>query len=841
MKIIKRLIIYLLLFVAVLFAGIYLYVKFTLPDYSGTYNINGINGKIEIIRDQSAIPHIYADHQDDLAFGMGYVMAEDRLWQMDLFRRVATGKLSEVFGEKTLAADRFAKVLGFERNSFALFDSLQLNEKSYLLAFVDGINQYMETHPNDVPIEFRVLQYQPEKFTVYDIIALSHFQSYASNHNWKYELLRAAAIKELGEEKGRQLVPAITFFGPYMAQSGEHDEREGTPSVRSFSQVSQEDIRNKQTISKAQFNSNANTQLFAAMLVVDAQIKSIIGIQANQVHSNFWIVSGKKSHSGKPIFANDYHMPFLLPSLWYELHLVGNGIDAMGITLPGSPTIVAGHNQNIAWGATTTGADTQDLFWEKLNPDNPAEYECNGKYYSFIVHKETIKYTSDGKIMDEVLKVRESRHGPIVNEIVESITGNDAPLAIQSVKNAAKGQVSFSMKIYRASNWQEFKEAIAEVRTPVWNWGYADKNGNIAYKLNGKIPIRKNGNGLEPHEGWSGEFDWTGYIPFNELPESYNPNSGYIISANNEILDERYPYTIFGSTFQLPYRAMRIESLLQAKEKLSQEDIRSIQADTHSQFAVVLKEYIDKALESNQYNDDRLSEMNQYLLAWNGATDVNSVANTIVQEFFIQLTNKVYANKLSEPLFKQFLKAGKLNYVASVLLLMLQDPTFSHWFDDPATEVIENKQQTIAASLIAAHETLSGYFGSDIKKWKWGKIHKTHFKHQMGKVVPFKWFWNIGPDEYGGDISTINPGTYHDIDQKPYASAHGSSMRHIVDFGHLKNADLVITTGQSGRWLSPFYDDQAKLWHKQNYLNISTDKSKIESKSIGTTILSPVD
>ncbi len=817
---------------------IYWYIKSTLPNYTGMYQVSGIDGTIKIIRDKHAVPHIYADHKNDLAFGMGYVMAEDRLWQMDLFRRVASGKLSEIFGAKTLKADRFSRVLGFKREAISLFNNLPPDQKVYLETFVSGINKYIKLHPDKIPIEFKVLQYKPEYFSSIDIMALSHFQSYASNHNWKYELLRATAIMELGEIKGRQLVPAMTFHGPYMSQPGEHNKREGTPAIQNFSQSNIQTLNTNISITKKQINSQVGNKIFAAMIETDKIINSLSGIRTNQVHSNFWIVSGKKSKSGKPIFSNDYHMPFLLPSLWYELHIISDGIDAIGITMPGYPTILAGHNRHIAWGATTTGADTQDLFWEKPNPANHNEYLYKGKYYPFKKVKEIIKYRENGKLQTEELLVKISRHGPIINSISKSISKDDPPLALQSVKNAAKGQLSFTMKIYCAKNWSEFKQAIAQIRTPIWNWGFADSMGNIGYKLNGKIPLRKNGHGLEPHDGWTGEYDWKGFIPFTDLPEVFNPKTGYIISANTEVVNAKYPHLIFGSTFQLPFRAMRIESLLNEKnnQKLNQQDIRAIQKDQHSQFALNLNSYLQKALSETKNNNNKLIAMNKYLKNWDGNTNTKSVSNTIIQEFFLQLLRRTFANKMSQSLFKQFIESGNLNYAASVLLLMLRDPDYEEWFDNPHTNEIENKNQTIVISLNAAYDSLAKYFGNDISHWRWGEIHKTLFKHQMGVVAPFKWFWNIGPQQIGGDFSTVNPGTYLDIYTKPYWATHGASMRHIVDFGNWQNADLIITTGQSGRWLSPYYDDQADLWHEQKYINIKTTKKDITKDSIGETV-----
>ncbi len=563
MKAIRRMLIAVLLLLMLLSAGTYFFVKSTLPDYEGQHHVAGIHGRIEIFRDGSAVPHIFADHLDDLAFGMGYAMAQDRLWQMDLFRRVAAGRLSEIFGERTLEVDRFSRVLGFRRDAVQSLGSLSPEERSYLESFVKGINTYIGNQPGERPIEFRVLGYAPEPFTPGDIIALAHFQSYASNHNWKHEVLRASAIQELGEERGRELAPALTFHGPYMALPGFHDPSEGIPA----------NLESTSTHGSYE----PEHQSYAALLRADALIEQISGFQGNQIHSNFWIISGEHSESGKPILANDYHMPFLLPSLWYELHLVGAGTDAMGITLPGYPTIIAGHNRNIAWGATTTGADTQDLFWERLNPDDGNQYLYEGSYHPFETIAEEIGYKSEGKLKTEKLAVRISRHGPIVNSITGTLLDDGSPLAFQTSAAASRGQISFCMQIFRASNWQEFKAALALFGAPVWNWGYADKEGNIGLKVNGRIPIRSRGNGLEPVPGWSGDHEWEGTIPFEELPELFNPATGYIVSANNEILDSGYPHSIFGSALALPYRAIRIEELLRRQKRMTRQSMRNIQ------------------------------------------------------------------------------------------------------------------------------------------------------------------------------------------------------------------------------------------------------------------------
>ena len=827
MKVVRRMLIAVLLLLTLLSASTYFFVKSTLPDYEGQHQIPGINGRIEILRDGSAVPHIFADHQDDLAFGMGYAMAQDRLWQMDLFRRAAAGRLSEIFGERTLEADRLTRVLGFQRDAVKSLGSLLPEERTYLESFVNGINTCIREQAGERPIEFRVLEYAPDPFTPGDIIALAQFQSYASNHNWKHEVLRASAIQELGEERGRELAPALTFHGPYMALPGFHDPLEGIPGK----------LESPSTPTLGRHR--PEHQLHAALLKADAMIGQISGLHGNQHHSNFWIISGAHSESGKPILANDYHMPFLLPSLWYELHLVGDGVDAMGITLPGYPTIIAGHNRDIAWGATTTGADTQDLFWERLNPDDGNQYLYKGAYHSFETIVEEIRYRSEGELRAEMLTVRTSLHGPIINSITETLSDDGSPLALQSVAEAARGQISFCMQLFRASNWQEFKAALALVRTPVWNWGYADTEGNIGLKVNGSIPIRSSGNGLEPAPGWSGDHEWEGTIPFEALPELLNPATGYIVSANNEILDTSYPYSIFGSAFALPYRAIRIEELLSRQKRMTYQSMRNIQSDTHSRFGLTLSRYILEAVARTGSDDERITELTGYLRDWDGTTGVDSVATSIAQEFLIKLLNNTFSNKLGEDLYRHFLEPRNLNYAVGVLLLMLHDDSLEHWFDDPGTEVVEDRQQAIVKSLAEAHESLAEAFGDRVSDWRWGEIHRLTFEHRMGSVPPFKWFWNIGPAGFPGDMSTVNPGRHGDLERKPYQVTAGASMRHVIDFGNFEDSYLVITTGQSGRWLSPYYDDQAELWLDMRYLEVPMDREVIEKDAIGRTVFVP--
>jgi len=837
----------------VIFAWLFSYSYFYLglPNYSEEYQLKGISGEISIIRDQHSVPHIFAKEQNDLVFALGFVMAQDRLWQMDLFKRVATGRLSEVFGSRTLKADRFAKIMGFSAKAKSFATRLTVAEGSYLRAFVKGINYYIKSHSDKMPVEFLLLEYQPEVFTIQDILALSYYKSFAASHNWTLEVLRAAAIEELGVKKGRNLVAATGFNGPFMVEPDVELDNEGEAHFISTS-LDRPPLSPNTTSAKALLQkSTAMSNLYLAMLNLDSQVKALTGLESNQAHSNYWAIAASRSQSGKAMFANDYHMPFLLPSLWYEVHLVANGINAMGITMPGSPTILAGHNQTIAWGATTTGADTQDLFREKVNPVNSDEYLYQGNYYPFKIREEIIRFLQDGVMKNEILKVKESRHGPIVNAIIaDKDYSNKAllktPLALKSIDNAIQGQILFAMDIYRATSWSEFKSAISKVNMPVWNWGYADNQGNIGYKMNGKIPIRNKGQGLEPQDGWSGDYDWNAYIPFDDLPELYNPQQGFIVSANNEVTQgnriktENGSYPISTSTFQLPYRAIRIEQLIKAKTQLTQQDMRTIQQDTKSLFALALKKEILLATNNRKNLPKEIIPLLDRIKTYDGQTDVDSVTTSIIQEFFIKLLKNTYANKMSNRLFEQYIKAGKLNYVAGILLANLNSSDRQYWFDDPNTAIIETKQQAIIASLTDAYSSLKKFYGDDLSQWRWGDIHQTLFQHQLGKVAPLGWFLNGRSHEFPGDIATVNPGVFHDIKSKPYQVEHGASMRHIIDFGHPRRSDLIITTGQSGHWFSPFYKDQTDLWRQGEYLSLSADKNMLQANSQSITHFVPL-
>jgi penicillin amidase len=825
MKIVKRIIVGIIIVLLVIIGGVYFFTKSTLPDYAGTITTEKVENKVEIIRDSYGVPHIFAENQNDLAFGLGYAMAQDRLWQMDILRRASLGRLSELFGTVALDADRFSRVLGFGRTADTLRDDFSAEESAYFEAFLSGINLYIETKPEELPLEFRIFGYEPEPFTARDILAVVLYQSFLNNHNWKFELSRSAATTSLGDERANELFPALTFNGPYMALPGTHDDLEGIPErIAGGGGV----VEKKHRIPPA---------IVKDILEADSLLAAYSGLPSGLVHSNCWALSGELTASGMPILANDYHMPLILPSLWYEAHLSGDGIDVMGITLPGFPSIIAGHNRYAAWGATTTGGDTQDIFIEKTNPENDDEYLSAGRYEPFEKITERIYYKEgkEQKYVDETILV--SRHGPVINSIVSGLGDDAPPLAIKTVDGAMDGALAFSMDIVKVQSWEEFRDALSHFNAFVWNWVYADAGGTIGFTVSGKIPIRKKGSGLEPAAGWTGEYEWIGFIPSGRFPEVRNPATGYIVTANNEISDGRYPYSIQPTAFVLPYRAIRIEELLTSLGPATYESTREIQGDTMSTFCHTLSRLVIDAVKDNTNEDDRIETLVEYLEKWDGSADTESIGMTIAFEVFVQAMGNLYGTKLDDELYKSFTE--QMYYSAGVLLLMLSDDSYTFWYDNPDTEAVEGRDELLIQSLRDADVALSTFFGEDIDSWRWGEIHTYTFKHALGSVPPFKWLFNIGPFPFPGDLSTVRPGYASDITKKPYEVTEGSSMRHVIDFGDFDGAELVISTGQSERWLSPHYDDQTRLWMEVTHIPMWMERDDIEANAAAVTIFEP--
>jgi len=511
-----------------------------LPGINGTVRVKGLRDRVEVIRDRWGIPHIYAGNEEDLFFAQGYVHAQDRLWQMEVHRRLASGTLAEILGGIALEADRFSRIIGFRRAAQADLALLDEETRRYLEAYSRGVNAFIETHRSRLPLEFTLLRHKPAPWTPLDTAAFAKFMGWALSCNWESELLRASLIEILGPERAAELEPPYPESNPIIIQSSKFKAQSSNISTG----INRQDV--------------ATT--LSGLSKVQRKVACFSSSGGTGEGSNNWVINGARSVTGKPLLANDPHLSPMMPSIWYENHLVGGDFAVTGASMPGIPGVVLGHNHRIAWGATNAYPDVQDLYLERLRTTSSGcpEYEFRGKWERAQVVREEIKVR--GRREPVVEEVVITRHGPIISGL---LTGEAPPLALRWVGHQPSPMLQ-SLRFNRARNWEEFVASLRSWSVPAQNMVYADVEGNIGYYMAGQVPIRAKGLGLVPVPGWTGEYEWTGYIPFEELPQAYNPPTGYIASANNKIVGEDYPY--FLTLEPLPgYRARRIVDLIEAR------------------------------------------------------------------------------------------------------------------------------------------------------------------------------------------------------------------------------------------------------------------------------------
>ncbi|MCX5993762.1 MAG: penicillin acylase family protein, partial [Chloroflexi bacterium] len=509
----------------------------------GVVKLKGLKAEAKIYRDSWGVPHIYADNEDDLFFAQGYVQAQDRLWQMELHRRMGSGTLSEIFGESTLESDRLYRTIGLRRSAADSYKELDPAMQGVLQSYCKGINEFIRVNGNNLPLEFTILGFKPADWDPTDSLTVSKLVAWGLGKNWEVELTRARIVQKLGEEKAGQLL------APYP---------EGGPLV-------------------------VPLELIAYSL----GSKVAVGLQpvSDCLGSNNWVVDGTKTVSGRPLLANDPHLSVMMPSIWYETGLHGAGFEVAGVSIPGCPLINIGRNRDISWGITNLPADTQDFFIEKLNPADGLQYQYKGEWKPLQVLEESIKVR--GRSEPEKLQVRSSLHGPLMDKV---ISGLEQPLALQWYGSRTSSLIKSVYLLDKAANWEEFHEALRLWDTPSQNIVYADRGGNIGYQSTGLIPVRTKGLGTVPVPGWTGEYDWTGSIPYDQLPSVPNPSNHFIVTANNKVVSDNYSY-FMTYDWSPAYRAQRITELLQAKEKLSVDDFREIQADIYDIPASIFTPY----------------------------------------------------------------------------------------------------------------------------------------------------------------------------------------------------------------------------------------------------------
>lgn len=785
---------------ALVLVGAFLYVRSSAAtETDGALALAGLQSAVTVHRDENGVPHIYADNAYDLFFAQGYVQAQDRLFQMDFQRRVGLGRLSEVLGEATLETDQFLRTLGTNRAAAEDIKLLDAETLAHLQAYADGVNAFIAANPNKLPIEFRILGYTPEPWQPLHSVVWGKMMAWSLGGNWENELMNAQIIAALGAEKAAELLTGYPADGPFIIP----------PEVKSFAGLRQFDM----------------DQVWA--------LKRLLKTADPGVGSNNWVVGGSRTTTGMPLLANDPHLGMQIPSVWYANGLHGGGFDVVGVVFPGVPGVVIGHNNRIAWGVTNVGPDVQDLFIEKINPDNPNQYEFQGQWVDMQVVEERIAVKDRAEPVIQTVRI--TRHGPIMNEVSGDIGEDAEPLAMQWTALQGTPLSQAILRIDRAQNWEEFRTALQDFAAPAQNFVYADVDGNIGYQMPGWVPMRAAGDGAVPVPGWTGEYEWTGFIPFEELPFVYNPDVGYVATANNQVVPDSYPHLIT-TDWAAPYRAQRIVELIESKPQLSPADFAAIQGDVHpvpTDIFIPLLAQIDLS-----GAPEAVQEALRAVLAWDRRMDADAAAPLIYEMYQKLLIQETLGDEIAaaggEELAEAYLSGFRNNSTQAVQRLAGEPD--NAWWDDVRTPATESQAEIVARAFTLAVEQLQARFGDDPARWRWGDPHATNFDHLVfASVSPLDSIFNRSIPAMGSGFTVNAAGADYD----DFSMNSGASFRQILDLSDLAGSQFIYTTGQSGDVFSPHYDDMVQPWQAVQYVPLRFDRADIEAAAQETLVLQP--
>ncbi len=772
MKIIKRILLAILVLVLLLLlAGFFLLEnikKSALPDYNKNKQVSGLVNEVNVLRDSYGIPHVYAKTEADLYYAIGFLMAQDRLWQMDLLRRVTQGRLSEIFGKDQLDTDVLMRALRIQEKSEKIIKTVSPEILSIIEAFSDGVNEYIMHY--QLPPEFKILGYHPELWKPVHSINLIGYMSWDLTSGWRFELLLQQLQNELPKEQIVDLIPDM------------HNHKTAV-----YSDLQSAQIKTGKTILVASEN----------LEKIGAQIFS---------GSNNWAVSGKKSKSGKPLLANDMHLGLFAPGIWYQMHQKIEGkLNVTGLVLPGQPFVIAGHNDSIAWGMTNVMVDDIDFYAEKLNADS-TKYLLDGEWKNLTVKKEKIQ-TKEGKLIEKTLKF--THRGPIVNDFKNY---QETPISIRWIGNEMSNEIRTVYMLNRANNWSDFREAVKSFKSISQNIIYADVRGNIGLQCSAGVPIRA-GNSIRIYPGDSSKYDWTGVVPFDELPFEYNPERGYVSSANNKTAPDDYPYYI-SHWFDQPSRINRIREMLEEKDQLDINDFQKMHSDVKSKKSEELTPVFIQALQNESGMNSTEKSAFETLKNWDYELKIESSGATIFEILYRKLFENLVRDDLSPELFNALLEQQTL--LENLVINILPERN-SMWIDDKRTSEIESFNDIIVRSFEETVSDLKNELGKYPEEWKWGKIHSFRMSHPLGSVnILNKLFQlNRGPFEMPGSFHTVCPYSYSY--NNLYKVNHGASHRHIFDLSNWNNSITVIPTGISGIPASSFYLDQLELYINNRY------------------------
>jgi penicillin amidase len=813
----------------------YLYLRRSLPTVDGTVRVQGLSAPIDIVRDRADIPHIFARSKLDALFGLGYVHAQDRLWQMEFQRRIGFGRLSEVLGPAALPQDKFLRIVGFGRAARATWARLPLATRRELDAYVAGINAFLDGHHGSaLPPEFTLLRFEPEHWEGPDVVVWQKMLAWDLSANYSFELLRHDIGAGVGPAGLADLMPeyapnGLSITGDAPAASadstslrggtGNRSSRTGSPGVAS-------------PANPVPWISN----FAAALSQGNPAVRDVLfgAPRTEALGSNNWVIDGTLTASGKPLLANDPHLTARAPSIWYLAHVSGGDYDAIGATIPGTPAMVLGRNRFIAWGATNVAGDVQDLYREQLDPsEHAARFEGRSEPLQFVPETILVKGREPVRLFARI-----SRHGPLVSDAINAVneaspTGKALPrlepLAFRwTALDPEDTTIVAMMRMSEAHNWNEFTSALSEFVVPSQNFVYADVDGHIGYYAPGRFPIRAGGDGTAPVDGWTGTNEWTGWVPFDELPHAFDPPSHMIVTANNRPVPASYPHWL-GAEWTEPFRAQRILERLRAQRSFTPDDFASIQADTLSLHARELLPALLKRVVPHREAD---AQAIRILRRWNYDARADSAAAAIFQAWFVHLVPGLVGDDLAAPVVENY--AGRFSFVSRFLLRLATTgtaPSGRDWCDDRRTPAIETCDEIISAALDAGVADLRRQLTGDMERWRWDGVHRAIFPHQGFDTVAFlrPLFSRSVPS--GGDWSTVDVGAVA-VDH-PYEQHAVAGYREIIDLSPANDSRFAEALGQSGHVLSRHYDDGLSDWRAVRHKPMLMDRAHIERDATG--------
>lgn len=759
-----------------------LHVRRSLPVENGVVSISGLANPVRVVRDDAGVAHIYARSDRDAFLALGYVHAQDRLWQMEFQRRMAQGRLSEVLGAPALRTDRLMRTLGLARAAQAAKAHLNEAALDSLRAYAQGVNAWL-AEERVLPLEFALLGFVPERWRPEDSLAQVKLMALNLGANLRDEIELDMLVRELGPQRANELQGGAAPLEPALDGG---DVRTAAIAPR----------------------------LARALLDLDAELERHFQFGARAAGSNAWVVSGAHTASGRPLLANDPHLGLQMPSQWYLAEIHGGVLHVTGATMPGLPCVIFGHNERIAWGGTAMEADVQDLYVERLNPRSDSQYEYEGRWEEMSIVEEELHVRADfpAALRDAIppvkLRVRRTRHGPLLSDALEY---SEFPVALRWAA-AASDDTSYQsfLALNYADSWQAFNAALAHHVAPALNFVYADRDGNIGLVAAGRIPMRKAGDGRLPVAGWDDRYEWQGFIPFDELPRVFNPESGILVTANDKNHADDYPHLI--STSWAPsYRADRIgaairELIDEEGRALTAQDFVRLQGDVLDTQSQELLPFLLRA----QPRDERQSAALRILAQWDGRSDMTSSAAAIYQAWLRHYRRELIEDDLGGDLLSARRSdelQSLLETVSPVFLKRVAQGSLAGWCDDSTTRLREDCSTAALAALDAALDELERIAGAHMTEWQWGELHHAALSHTAFAKTPLIDLVFNRDAPSGGNEFTVNVAPAEFSEGKGYRQYFGATYRQVIDLADWTQSTFITNTGQSGNPASRHYDD----------------------------------